>query len=38
MRKLTISVKYVLYDLLYKTGNKIGHIGMSTVNVILKYH
>ena len=38
MKKLTTPVKYVLYDLLYKTGNRIGHIGMSTVSVILKYH
>ena len=38
MRKLTTPVKYVLYALLYETGNKIRHIGMSTVSVTLKYH
>ena len=38
MRKLTTSVKYVLYALLYKSVNKIRHVGMSTVSVTLKYH
>ena len=38
MRKLTSTVMYVLYALLYKTVNKIRHIGMSTVSVTLKYH
>ena len=37
MQKLTPPVEYVLYALLYKTGNKIRHIGMSTVSVTLKY-
>ena len=38
MRKLTTTVNYVPYALLYKTGNKIRHIGMSTDSVTLKYH
>ena len=38
MKKLITPVEYVLYALLYKTVNKIRHIGMSTVSVTLKYH
>ena len=38
MRKMTTPVKYVFYALLYKTGNEIRHIGMSTDSVTLKYH
>ena len=38
MRKLTTSVDYVLYFLLYITENKIGTIDMSKISVTSKYH
>ena len=38
MKKLTISVDYVLYALLGITENKTINIGKSKVSVTLKYH
>ena len=37
MRKLTTSVGYVLYALLYIIGNKTRNIDMSKVSVTMKY-
>ena len=36
MRKLTTSVRYVFYALLYINGNEPRNIGISTVSVTLK--
>ena len=38
MRKLTTSVSYVLYAILYINGNEPRNIGISTLSVTLKYH
>ena len=38
MRKLITSVGYVVYALLYITGNKTRNIELSNVSLTLKYH
>ena len=38
MRKLTTLVVYVLYYILYITGNKTRNIDMSKISETLKYH